>query len=125
MKPRVRRVAWRKEDPFGAEHAEVRFRSDSMQASGVAIGSAPMPYRLYYELETTARFVTARLEVTVRTLALRLVGPRQWGESVDDEGSPPPRQQTDLAGLDEALDVDLRLSPLFNRARSARCGRRP
>src|SRR5258708_39359207 len=57
----VRCVAWSKVDPFGAELVEVRLGADELAATGVAIGSAPMPYRLDYSVETLAAFVTSRV----------------------------------------------------------------
>ena len=39
-------VAWSKKAPFGAEYAEVSLSSDALSASGIAIGSEPLPYRL-------------------------------------------------------------------------------
>ena len=61
-----RTIAWAKAEPFGAEIAEVRLEPDRLSASGTAIGSAPLPYRIDYALETTTRFVTTRLVVTAR-----------------------------------------------------------
>jgi uncharacterized protein len=104
----VRRVAWAKEDPFGAEFAEARIESDRMRANGIAIGVDPSPYRLDYELETEGEFVTSRLLVTAteegaeRRLDLRRSPDGEW---TADRGLP------DLA---DVLDCDLGLSPLTN-----------
>src|SRR5437879_6108783 len=62
----VRGVAWRKDDPFGAEFAEVTFASNRLSAIGVALGAGPLPYRLDYTLETSHDYVTKRLRVTAR-----------------------------------------------------------
>ena len=59
-----RAVAWVKDDPFGVEFAEIGITSTRLTAAGVAIGTAPLHYRLGYELETSADFVTARLRDT-------------------------------------------------------------
>jgi hypothetical protein len=61
-----RAVAWVKDDPFGVEFAEIGIAEERLTATGVAVGIAPLPYRLDYELETRARFVTARLRVISR-----------------------------------------------------------
>jgi hypothetical protein len=109
----VRHVGWSKERPFGAELVEVQLGRDVLAASGVAIGSAPFPYRLDYELETSVGFVTTRLHVTVRgggrTRSLDLRRSTEGAWTSREDGAPADRP--DLAG---ALDVDLELSPLFN-----------
>jgi uncharacterized protein len=63
---RQRTIAWQKEDPAGAEYAEVTLGNDVMFAGGVAIGGEPSAYRLDYSLETGPGFVTTRLQVTAR-----------------------------------------------------------
>jgi hypothetical protein len=119
----TRGIAWSKDDPHGAEFVEVRLGSDVLVARGVAIGSAPVPYRLDYELETVAGFVTARFVATargdgwVRTLELVRDPSGVWRETAKDGGDPPAplsRASTDVDALVGALDVDLGLSPLFN-----------
>jgi uncharacterized protein len=124
MDPRLARaVAWSKDDPLGAEFVEVRLGTDDLVARGVAIGSAPVPYRLDYALETVARFVTARFVVTVRgagwvrTLDLVRDASGVWQETARDEGDGPvplSRASTDVGSLAGALDVDVGLSPFFN-----------
>ncbi len=119
----TRGIAWSKDDPLGAEFVEVRLGPDDLVARGVAIGSAPVPYRLDYELETVARFVTARFVATVRgdgwvrTLDLVRDPSGVWKETAQDRGHRPapfPRASTDVGALAGALDVDLGLSPFFN-----------
>ncbi len=119
----TRGIAWSKDDPLGAEFVEVRLGTDDLVARGVAIGSAPVPYRLDYELETVARFVTARFVVTVRgdgwmrTLDLVRAPSGVWKEKALDGGDRPaplPGVSTDVGALFGALDVDLGLSPFFN-----------
>lgn len=117
-------VAWSKAEPFGAEFAEVEVDGDALTAQGVAIGSAPAPYRLDYQLETASGFVTTRLRVTsrgdgwLRTLDLRRPpGSGVWEETWTAKGANPLLQErvaADLGALAGALDVDLGLSPLLN-----------
>jgi hypothetical protein len=106
---RLRAVAWTKDDPTGMELAEVRLTDSSLAASGIAIGSDPVPYRLDYELETAEDFVTARLRVEARGDSLH--------ETLDLRRSPEGRWSAngrELPGLDSVLDCDLGLSPLTN-----------
>jgi uncharacterized protein len=119
----LRCVAWSKADPLGAEFAEVRVDGDVLTARGVAIGSAPFPYRLDYELETASAFVTSRLLVTargngwIRSLDLGRASSGVWEETRTEDGAnslPRRRAPTDLGALTDALDVDLGLSPLLN-----------
>ncbi len=116
-----RAVIWAKPDPFGVEFADIAIDRDYLSAAGVAIGSAPVPYRLEYELETSAGFVTTRLRVRTRG--------QGWGRELDlgrdDAGTwtasavmkgeldlpPPTCSPGELHG---ALDCDLALSPLTN-----------
>ena len=92
MDARRRAVAWLKDDPFGAEFAEIVLAREHLSADGVAIGTHPIPYRLDYILETAAGFVTSRLRVTSRgegwrrTLDLRRCAAGTWSVSVDEEG---------------------------------------
>jgi uncharacterized protein len=118
---RVTAVAWSKDDPFGAEYAEVAFDDDTLTASGIAIGSDPLPYRLDYSLRTGPSFVTAEVEVSSRgegwKRSLKLVGSKagEWNAETATVGEaplPPPGGDTQL--VDGALDPDLGLSPLFN-----------
>ena len=55
-----------KDDPFGVEVAELAPGAERLTAAGVAVGTAPLPYRLDYELETGAAYVTARLVAVAR-----------------------------------------------------------
>ena len=114
-------VAWVKEDPFGVEYAEIEIVEKSLTAAGVAVGTAPLPYRLDYELETGTEFVTTRLRVTSRgdgwrrELDLRRDGDGVWHCATREDGLvdlPPAGGET--AGLVAALDCDLGLSPVTN-----------
>jgi hypothetical protein len=121
--PCLRRIAWSKGDPFGAEFADVDLAEDRLTARGVAIGSQPCAYRLDYELETDSGFVTTRFFVTARgdgwsrTLELRRTPSGIWQEGWSEGGAGSPfgaRPATNLGALAGALDVDLGLSPLLN-----------
>jgi hypothetical protein len=114
-------VAWSKDDPFGAEYAEVAFAADALTAKGVAIGSRPLPYRLDYTLRTGPGFVTAEVEVWSRgdgwTRSMKLIRSDvgEWTTETATTGDallPPPGGNTHQ--LEDALDTDLGLSPLFN-----------
>jgi hypothetical protein len=120
--PSSRSIAWSK-DPLGAEFVEVRLGPEDLQATGVALGGAPLPYRLDYTLETAPRFVTERFTVSargdgwMRVLDLRRSRSGSWEEKFKEEGSPSvplPLGTADIGALSGALDVDLGLSPLFN-----------
>jgi uncharacterized protein len=114
-------VAWSKDDPFGAEYAEVAFENDTLSANGVAIGSYPVPYRLDYSLRTGPRFVTAEVEVWShgsgweRSLRLVRSDRGQWSAETAVIGEAPlPPPGGDAGQFDGVLDPDLGLSPLFN-----------
>jgi hypothetical protein len=118
---RRRAVAWVKDDPFGVEFAEIAIAAGGMSAVGVAVGGAPLPYRLDYELETGADFVTSRLRVTSRgegwrrELDLRRDAAGDWSIAAREDGrldlAPAGGDTARLAG---ALDCDLGLSPVTN-----------
>ena len=119
---RRRRVVWRGLDGWRAEACEVELAADRLQARGTQIGAEPLPYRLDYELETGAEWVTARLRVRVRgeawsrELNLGHDGRGTWTIETTDHGSPrglePPGG--DPATVQGALDCDLGLCPLTN-----------
>jgi hypothetical protein len=116
-----RAAAWVKEDPFGVEFAEITVAGDRLSASGVAVGTAPHPYRLDYELETETGFVTARLRATSRgegwrrELDLRRDADGVWSIDASDHGDIElPPAGGDAASLADALDCDLELSPVTN-----------
>ncbi len=112
---------WAKEEPFGTELAVVSLGHDTLSATGVAIGTAPLPYRLDYHLTTSADYVTARLLVRAagegwhRTLELQRAASGAWSCTTEAEGAPDlPVPGGDLAALAGALDCDLGLSALTN-----------
>jgi uncharacterized protein len=117
----VRAAVWVKDHPFGVEFAEIRIEAERLTARGVAVGTAPLPYRLDYELETSERFVTTQLRVTSRgegwrrELDLRRGGDGVWSVDADAEGRVElPPAGGDTALLDDALDCDIGLSPVTN-----------
>jgi hypothetical protein len=119
--PIKRSIAWVKKDPFGVEHADVVLRDASLSASGVAIGTEPVPYRLDYRLITRRGFVTARLRIEARgeswrrRLDLRRSAADAWSIYARANGElalPPPGGS--VASFADAVDCDLGLSPLTN-----------
>jgi uncharacterized protein len=111
---------WAK-DPFGAELAQVNVTDGSLSATGVAIGTHPVPYRLDYELTTTDAYVTARLVVRAqgnawrRVLDLRRAASGAWSCTTGSDGDlDQPAPGGDLATVHGALDCDLGLSPTTN-----------
>ena len=118
---RRRVVVWESENAPGMELSSVRLASDHLQATGVAIGTEPEPYRLEYELETGSGFMTSALRVRSegrgwrRRLELLRSSDGVWTCSASSDGEadfPPPGGSTDPFA--EALDCDLGRSPLTN-----------
>lgn len=121
-----RAVTWVKDDPLGAEFADVIIAPGlgaamRLTAKGIAIGSKPVGYRLDYKLETKSEFVTSGLGVVARgegwrrKLDLRRLKSGRWTARTKVEGVidiPPPGG--DMARLFDALDCDLAWSPLTN-----------
>jgi hypothetical protein len=112
---------WAKDEPFGAELAEVTLSENRLAAAGWSIGTEPGPYRLEYKLATAYGYVTTRLDVWTegpgwrRTLVLERAASGVWtcsGQSSGDLDRPEPGG--DMALLAGALDCDLGLSPLTN-----------
>jgi hypothetical protein len=121
-------VAWRRLDRPGFELAFVDLSADRLRVAGSVLAAGENPHRLAYEVETAAGFATTRLEVETRG-----DGWRRWlrlerhhdGWSCDAGGSGPTDLAPpggDLAPLDDALDVDLGFSPLFNTLPIRRLG---
>jgi uncharacterized protein len=114
-------VAWSKDEPFGAEFAELVLNNRSLSAVGIAIGSDPVPYRLDYSLRTGREYVTAEVEVASRgdgwERSLRLVRSPEgrWTAEIASAGEAPlPPLGDDTTKFQDALDLDLALSPLSN-----------
>jgi hypothetical protein len=118
---RHRAVAWVKDDPFGVEFAEIQLAPMGLTATGVAIGTWPVHYRLDYELKATAEFFTSRLRVTSRgegwrrALDLRRGETGAWQISAEEHGELERFSSGgDPAALVDAVDCDLELSPVTN-----------
>jgi hypothetical protein len=109
MHERSRLVLWAKDDPYGAEVAEVTLGEGCLSCKGVALGVERTPYRLDYELETSAEFVTTRLVVAVRGDGWRRSLDLRRSESGAWSGA-----DGDLSALEPAFDCDLGLSPMTN-----------
>jgi hypothetical protein len=116
-----RAIGWLKEEPFGVEFAEVTLAENKLAATGVAIGTEPVVYRLDYVLETGTAFVTSRLALTahgdgwLRRLELSRDESGVWSADFALSGEQtldPP--SADIDALAGALDCDLGLSPLTN-----------
>jgi hypothetical protein len=112
---------WAKEQPYGSELADLVVSSGTISARGVAIGSEPCPYRLDYQLTTTAGFVTVHVVVATegpgwrRSLVLERAASGRWSSTADANGHfDRPAPGGDLSVMAEALDCDIALSPLTN-----------
>src|SRR5216684_49468 len=120
-----RAIAWVKENG-GAEFADVLLApglgaANRLTASGIAIGSRPLGYRLDYKLETKSEFVTSGLLVNARgegwrrRLDLRRLRSGRWTARTSSRGhAEMPAPGGDMTAFDEALDCDVALSPLTN-----------
>jgi hypothetical protein len=121
-----RAITWVKDDPLGAEFADVVIApglggAKRLTAKGIAIGSKPVGYRLDYKLETKSEFITsgllvvARGEGWLRRLDLRRLKSGRWTARTKAEGVLDlPPVGGDMARLDGVLDCDLAWSPLTN-----------
>ncbi len=114
-------VVWSGTDMWRAEVARVELGADRLTASGTQLGIDPLPYRVDYELETGAHWVTRRLQLTAtgdgwtRRLDLRSDGAGHWESTSSTEGDADlPRPTEDLGMVEGALDCDLAYSPLTN-----------
>src|SRR2546422_7331763 len=115
-----RSIVWVKEDPLGAEFADVDIGRGRLTAIGVAIGSSPFGYRLEYKLETLAGYVTSGLLVVARgegwqrKLDLRRLRSGRWTARTSVRGLVDLPPGGDMTAVNGALDCDLALSPLTN-----------
>lgn len=103
------------------ELVELDLAPGSLDARGMAIGIAPLPYRLEYALTTEAGFATPRLLVASRgagwrrTLDLQRTKSGGWSCLTECDGAPQlPAPGGDLSAVQDALDCDLEFSPLTN-----------
>ena len=115
-----RSVAWLKSEPIGIEFAEIEV-TDRLSARGVAIGTAPVSYRLDYELNTAAGYATTELRATARgegwrrDLVLRRDSSGTWTIAADQDGEINlPSAGGNATLLAGAIDCDLELSPVTN-----------
>jgi len=118
---RQRTVMWSGLDDLRLEACAVSLGADRLSAHGTQLGTAPVPYRLDYRLETLTDFVTSELTVNARgegwerSLELRHDGRGGWScqagghgaESLESAGG-------ELDDLQAAVDCDLGLCPLTN-----------
>jgi uncharacterized protein len=111
-------ITWIK--PFGAEYAMVETGDGWLRASGVAVGSTPLPYHLDYSLACEDSYITRSLSVRTagegwsRSLLLSRDTDNNWQVATTSDGEvdlPPPGGDPAFAG---AVDCDLGLSPLTN-----------
>ena len=106
-----RTIVWVKDDPLGAEFADVSIGRGRLTATGIAIGSRPNGYRLDYKLETLSNYVTSGLLVVARgdgwqrKLDLRRLRSGKWTVG---------GTRSDMSAVEGALDCDLAWSPLTN-----------
>jgi hypothetical protein len=115
-------LSWNRIEAFGAELALVG-EGPGLQASGWALGAAPVAYSCRYKLETDERWQTTSLEVQTegdgwsRSLRLaRRPGGGEWKVRATESGrlaAPPPGAEYPET-FESAVDVDLGHSPLTN-----------
>ena len=116
-----RSIVWVKEEPLGAEFADVNLERGRLAAAGTAVGSAPLGYRATYQLTTGPRYVTTSLSVSVhgngwwRWLHLERLRTGKWTARTGARGEVQlPAPGGEMSAVDKALDCDLALSPLTN-----------
>jgi hypothetical protein len=114
-------LIWTGTDEWRAEAAHVQQGEGRFRATGTQLGISPVPYRVDYVLETDQAWVTRTLEVTAdgdgwrRSLLLTREPHGRWTAQADADGAVDlPVPGGDTAGLDDAVDCDLGLSPLSN-----------
>jgi hypothetical protein len=90
---------WRGLDAPRFELALVDMHEDGLRARGTQLGVEPDAYVLHYELETDEYFVTERVVVYAEGAGFKRTIELHRGSS---------------PALEEALDVDLGYSPLYN-----------
>ncbi|MDO9408832.1 putative glycolipid-binding domain-containing protein [Patulibacter sp.] len=118
----ARTIVWEGTDAWRAEVAVVDLGVDRVRAKGTQLGVDPVPYRLEYELDTTAGWETHRLQARSsgagwsREIDLRHDGAGRWRCEVAESGSAPGLAEPggDMALLRGAIDCDLGASPLTN-----------
>jgi uncharacterized protein len=118
---RERSICWAESGHPGLEFATIQLELDRLFAHGVAIRTAPEPFRLEYQLATGRGFVTEEVVVAVvgygwrRSLELQRTAARVWSAHTTQSGAADlPEAGGEVADLGGALDADLELSPVFN-----------
>lgn len=117
-----RTIVWEGTDVWRAEVAVVDLGVDRVRARGTQLGVDPLPYRLEYELDTTAGWETHRLQVRssgagwIREIDLRHDGAGRWRCDATATGDVPGLAEPggDTDALRGAIDCDLGASPLTN-----------
>lgn len=116
-----RTIVWVKDGDLGAEFADVTFLRSSLSATGTAIGSMPVPYRMDYTLKTTRSYLTTRLNISSRgdnwwrRLELRRGRAGRWTQRASGGGKVELSSAGgDMAQIAGALDCDIALSLLTN-----------
>jgi hypothetical protein len=114
-------LLWRGDGAWHAEAAQVELGADRLSATGTQFGADPLPYRVDYELETGANWVTRRLHLDAagdgwsRSLELLSDEAGQWTCTTSADGDVDlPTPGGNLAAVNGALDCDLAYSPLTN-----------
>ncbi|MDX6260502.1 MAG: uncharacterized protein QOH84_2190 [Kribbellaceae bacterium] len=112
---------WSGDGSWHAEAVRLQLDEDRLTASGTQFGADPLPYRVDYELETGAQWVTRRLHVDAvgngwsRSLELLSDESGHWTCSTSADGDADlPTPGGNLAAVTGALDCDLAYSPLTN-----------
>src|SRR6516225_7441541 len=85
---------WAKDQPFGAELADVNIGSGTLSADGVTLGIDPTPYHLEYRLSATDGYMTTQLVVRTRgdswrrALSLERATSGTWSCWAESHGNP-------------------------------------
>lgn len=123
----ARNLVWQRAD--GAEWCDLRLGPDQLAATGIQVGTTPVPYRVDYRLETAPGFATTVIRLRSvgagwqRLLTLQRFPDGVWDVDASDFGTgPASRPGCDPASLTGAVDVDLGLSPLTNTLPIRRLG---
>jgi hypothetical protein len=123
-----RALVWEALDEARLELALVHLGSTELRASVIQIGTAPIPYRLSYDLETASSFQTQQLVAMSegagwrRRLELRRDADGEWSSVIESQGQPGLPQLEGLPDLSDAIDCDVGRSPLTNTLPVLRLG---
>ena len=111
-------LAWRGLDEWRAEACRIERDDHGLRAVGVQIGSE---YQVDYGLETDPGLLTRRFVVTVKDAE----GERGVLLERSEEDGAWSANGTPVVGFEDAVDIDLALSPLTNFMPIARLGDEP